>query len=60
MSRQPTTFTQTQSIFTDGTHAFRRYVTLYSPLPLANWLNINLFTESLYYTTKLLTAQKLL
>ena len=24
MSRQPTTFTQTQSIFTDGTHAFRR------------------------------------
>jgi len=24
ISRQPTTFTKTQSIFTDGTHAFRR------------------------------------
>jgi hypothetical protein len=36
------------------------YFTLQSPLSLANWLNINLFTDSLYYTTKLLTAQKLL
>jgi len=36
------------------------YVTLYSPLSLANWLNINLFTESLYHITQFLTAQKLL
>jgi hypothetical protein len=59
-SRQPATFRQTQSIFTGHTTFDVCYVTLQRPLSLANWLNIDLFIESLYYATKLLTALKLI